>query len=1540
MVEQSVNWVTLRRSTRLSLSIPVTLTSLDPHCPFVEKTDTVTVNAHGCGVRISRQVPLGTRVRIELLNGYRSTTAAVVQVNPMGPGTGYLIGLVLEEPSNFWGIPRPPDDWPNNLVYPAARELARSAAAGASASGGNVSKSFRGAGTKSETGAGSAVPASVEQVHAGGGAHVQPTGMEAFAALESLISAVQNDTPGLKPGSTDVSPVPDKEPPLVLNSRQHPAVTPRKAQTSADEQLVIATSIRQKLDDLAARLEDTQRELGDLQRHRSLDSSMKGVDHRFQELKGDLGNQLTEFRNTVTHDQQDIMSAQGRTVQQIESINGKLQEFAEANRTLGEDIATLNKAVIGNSDVAASAIQRIERQLAAHTDTSSSLLKHVESLTKSIEHLAKGNDDLEGKVAELETSFGQKVEVQVSAVQRSVESIAQEHKAAAATIVELQASVPKGLDALIASIVQRDLESRFSSFSNETGKIQQASYAAIEQLQQQLVEHTQACASNVADHLSRSGNTEDRQQLESVGGTVARLSREYQTLENTIGKLEASLSARIQESSRVAVQHYLQSTTEHQERPKLRLEIADHQQQIRTLQQANLELRQQIDDCKRELARMDRVVAAADNSRAKKQISPELPELIDKRVGVILDQAIQGKLQAVIGRIGAWDKEHKDLFQQVQEQKQQHEGFSEALKVQADTHQSKVDELTMRVKELASSVTQDASVLEQRMMTRISSATEQIDAEIHHIHGQDIEARAALESKLLDIISETRREAEGLMQAASGSREELNRTLKDHQQAIDRLGNELHTHSAACNRPVNEALERISEIDRAFKATVNTLPAEILAQTNLKIEQSTKQLDDQLRASEQQMLAQIGEQQRTCAALERKAKEHGSWQLEADATLRTLGQRADQLASEQHESAALRDSLRTVIDALPTTIQEHVAQQTAPAIAEAHNRLSREVEWAQEESERLSRKFDESIRRRQTDVCAALENRVEQLKRETHESLSHLASQLGEELQHRLRADVDRQQRELRDTQNTLRADQAEIRKQMHDAGLQLARSIRSGDTVDELVRGLPATIEAKLTEGAVAVTNEFRTRLNSEMTVFEQEAATLRSKVEEGLIRRERELLLDVERRTEQIAKQLEENITAAGDKTSAAIQLQLSAKANEHESELNQLHESYGTEAAQAQASLQQTLSAIQQEKFTIEKAVASLGLAFKTQIKEYADSALAQIHSQADHEVSQISIEFAHTRENAQRYLTVRESEYASHVKTAMQATVDELRKIFARVKHDAQDNLQTTVAESFKAHAKQIAELEAGFETRAAELESSGLAALNTLYGSFDVRLHQLADKLDAELSARLNEAVARATLEQQNSSRAVTDRILTEVVNRANTLANDLIHVTTAARNEAEKLQAEKTACTEALLNTAQILSQQLDGFKNNVQRNVVEATEQVTKKSELVVDLAKEPLDRKVRECTKDLNEMIGRSTTQFRDQVATIERTATEASHKRMTELMSSFESETDALLEQATARCQNAVREILASIARPLHKQTASLPQTSTGSSHTDTE
>ena len=115
-----------RRSTRIRVEIPVSVTSMDRKRPFADKCMVLIVSAQGCGFRSSRALQMETPIMISDLPGGGSVTARVANCLPLGTdGKYFLIGAALYTHGNIWGIASPPEDW----------SMEQSAAAGAESGG-------------------------------------------------------------------------------------------------------------------------------------------------------------------------------------------------------------------------------------------------------------------------------------------------------------------------------------------------------------------------------------------------------------------------------------------------------------------------------------------------------------------------------------------------------------------------------------------------------------------------------------------------------------------------------------------------------------------------------------------------------------------------------------------------------------------------------------------------------------------------------------------------------------------------------------------------------------------------------------------------------------------------------------------------------------------------------------------------------------------------------------------------------------------------------------------------------------------------------------------------------------------------------------------------------------------------------------------------------------------------------------------------------------------------------------------------------------
>ena len=110
-MNESNTALAVRRSSRVPVSLPILVTSLDPKAQFSEVCETMVVNAHGCAMRSKTKIDNGVRLRFRSREG-RDTTAQVVYCRPMGvESQGWMLGARLEQPDNFWGVRNCPKDW-------------------------------------------------------------------------------------------------------------------------------------------------------------------------------------------------------------------------------------------------------------------------------------------------------------------------------------------------------------------------------------------------------------------------------------------------------------------------------------------------------------------------------------------------------------------------------------------------------------------------------------------------------------------------------------------------------------------------------------------------------------------------------------------------------------------------------------------------------------------------------------------------------------------------------------------------------------------------------------------------------------------------------------------------------------------------------------------------------------------------------------------------------------------------------------------------------------------------------------------------------------------------------------------------------------------------------------------------------------------------------------------------------------------------------------------------------------------------------------
>ena len=101
-----------RKGTRVRAQILLRITSLDAAASFSENCHTLLVNPLGCGVRFSRSLKPGMRLRIDNLPCGASIVAQVASNLPPKRGTKYwVVGIGWDSPANLWCLAPAPADW-------------------------------------------------------------------------------------------------------------------------------------------------------------------------------------------------------------------------------------------------------------------------------------------------------------------------------------------------------------------------------------------------------------------------------------------------------------------------------------------------------------------------------------------------------------------------------------------------------------------------------------------------------------------------------------------------------------------------------------------------------------------------------------------------------------------------------------------------------------------------------------------------------------------------------------------------------------------------------------------------------------------------------------------------------------------------------------------------------------------------------------------------------------------------------------------------------------------------------------------------------------------------------------------------------------------------------------------------------------------------------------------------------------------------------------------------------------------------------------
>jgi hypothetical protein len=100
-----------RRSQRVILSVPVTVSGTGTKGKFSEDTKTLVVNAHGALITLAAKVSQGQQLELKTASNPEPQTCKVVYIGPTVQ-TRTQVGLEFTKPApHFWHVAFPPENW-------------------------------------------------------------------------------------------------------------------------------------------------------------------------------------------------------------------------------------------------------------------------------------------------------------------------------------------------------------------------------------------------------------------------------------------------------------------------------------------------------------------------------------------------------------------------------------------------------------------------------------------------------------------------------------------------------------------------------------------------------------------------------------------------------------------------------------------------------------------------------------------------------------------------------------------------------------------------------------------------------------------------------------------------------------------------------------------------------------------------------------------------------------------------------------------------------------------------------------------------------------------------------------------------------------------------------------------------------------------------------------------------------------------------------------------------------------------------------------
>jgi hypothetical protein len=332
----------LRRSSRVPITVPLLVTSLDPDNDFSEVCETLVVSAHGCALRSPMKVEAGIPVHLHTKQG-RQMMARIVDCQPMGSNPqGWRLGAQLDEPNNFWDLNPCPEDWLRTREEKPAKSAEQLVAEDEilNITGSRVPGLRTPAKTLDQQFSGDHLRKMIGQL-------LQPLQAE-LAAVREKVAQRENNRSRFEVSLSQIPP--ELEQSLWTRLRQD--LGQRALQLAREESDRVLGAAHAAIE---RKLTSTQDEL---QQHAS--DQLKSVEQRVQALADRIAESVNQhFRGAVDELQHSVVEAENRLLQKSEGLAHALhQQLEEKHRVQLQDTQRLQETV-------AAEWSRVQTQLAA-----------------------------------------------------------------------------------------------------------------------------------------------------------------------------------------------------------------------------------------------------------------------------------------------------------------------------------------------------------------------------------------------------------------------------------------------------------------------------------------------------------------------------------------------------------------------------------------------------------------------------------------------------------------------------------------------------------------------------------------------------------------------------------------------------------------------------------------------------------------------------------------------------------------------------------------------------------------------------------------------------------------------------------------------------------------------------------------------------------------------------------------------------------------------------------------------------------------------